>query len=239
MDKNIVLKLNNHNIYYIKTDKLSYFISIPKNYQETKICIELKSKMNNYNLDVQDDVWVMENVKNTYSYIDLYNITLVIPILSDSERDILEKMDTEKFELLDRLLGHLINNAYLSLKEEKIKVENEVIMINNDRYKVFINWFTTRYKSRMKHIELLELIRVFNVNATSYKKLETPVITYVVGSYNQEIDVPKIEEPPEPVIKLEPAKASSGFTSYWLLLVITLIIALSIALVVFLMKYVL
>ena len=62
MEKRLVLKLNNHNVYYVKTDVLSYYITIPKNNDKTSISIELKSKMDNYNLDTNDELWVMENV---------------------------------------------------------------------------------------------------------------------------------------------------------------------------------
>ena len=82
MDKKLILELKNHNVYYVKTEKVSYYITIPKNYTTTNICLELKNKMDNYNLELNDEIWVMENVKNTYSYIDDYNITLVIPILN-------------------------------------------------------------------------------------------------------------------------------------------------------------
>ena len=91
----------------------------------------------------------------------------------------------------------------------------------------FINWFTARYRTRITCQNLLELIRIFNVNATSYKNLETPGRTFVVGSYSTEVDAPKVEHQEEPLIipskKLAPA-TSSGFTSYWLLAIITIVI---------------
>ena len=51
----------------------------------------------------------------------------------------------------------------------------------------------TKYKKRVICKNLLELIQIFNANATSYKKLETPVMNFVVGSYSTEVDAPKIE----------------------------------------------
>ena len=139
MDKKLILELNNHNVYYVKTEKVSYYITIPKNYTTTNICLELKNKMDNYNLELNDEIWVMENVKNTYSYIDDYNITLVIPILNSDEVSILEKIDTIKYEEIDKILGYVINSSYSILTSENLKIENQVILINNDRYKTFIN----------------------------------------------------------------------------------------------------
>lgn len=239
MDKKLILELKNHNVYYIKTEKVNYYITIPKNYTTTNICLELKNKMDNYNLELNDEIWVMENVKNTYSYIDDYNITLVIPILNSDEVSILEKIDTIKYELIDKILGYVINSSYSILTNENLKIENQVIMINNDRYKTFINWFTARYRNRVICQNLLELIRIFNVNATTYKKLESPGITFVVGSYNTEVDAPKVEKIPEKqtIVKSNPVpQTSSGFTSYWLLAIITIVVSSIIAIIAFIYK---
>ena len=77
MDKRLILELKNHQVYYVKNDKINYYITIPKNIPNTNICIDLKSKMDNYNLELNDEIWVMENIKNTYSYIDDYNLLLL------------------------------------------------------------------------------------------------------------------------------------------------------------------
>ena len=235
MENRLILKLTNHDVYYIKTDKVNYYITIPKEFKDTNICIELKNKMNNYNLEMNDEVWVMENIKNTYSYVDNYNITLVIPVLNDEDVSILEKMDVDNFEIIDKILGFVINDSYNHLVNENIKIDNQVILLNNDRYKTFINWFTSRYQNRVICKNLLEIIRIFNVNATSYKRLETPGMTFVVGSYNQEVNAPKIEkkeETKQPISKPVP-QVSSGFTSYWLLAVITIVVSVVIAIIAF------
>ena len=235
MDRRLVLELTNHNVYYVKTEDVSYYITIPKNFNTTNICIELKSKMENYNLDMNDEIWVMENVKNTYSFIDNYNITLVLPILSEDDNNILEKLDTNKFEVIDQNLGKTKNNAYLNLKEANVNIDSQVILINNERFKWFINWFVSRYNSRIVCKNLLEVIQTYNVNATTYKKIETPAISFVVGSYNNEVDAPKVMREPDP-IELQQLKpqVSSGFTSYWLLVAITIIVAGVVALLAFL-----
>ena len=234
MDKKLVLELQNHNVYYVKTNDISYYITIPKSVRETNICIELKSKMENYNLDMNDELWVMENVKNTFSYIDMYNITLVLPVLNEDCTNILEKMDTNKFEIIDKILGGIINGAYINLKENNQNIDPTIVMVNNDRFKSFINWFVSRYHSRVICKNLLELIRSYNINAVSYKKIDTPGISYVVGSYNTEVDAPKVvkEKPTIPEAQLVPQR-SAGFSSYWLLVAITIIVAGIIAFIAF------
>ena len=234
MNNKLVLELPNHNVYYVKTDMINYYITIPKNYKKSKISIELKSKMDNYNLELNDELWVMENVKNTFSYIDEYNITLVLPILNENQVNIIEKMDANKFEVIDKILGITINSAYKNLKDHGQEVDSKIILINNERFKTFINWFVVRYNNRIECKSLLELIRIYNVNATNYKKISTPGMTYVVGSYNTEVNAPKninIEDSKqEENIKLEPLHCT-GFTSYWLLVTITIVISIIIAVI--------
>ena len=164
MNKRLVLDLPNHSVYYVKADDISYYITIPKNFDTTNICIELKSKMDNYNLDMNDEIWVMENVKNTFSYIDNYNITLILPILNEEGISVLEKMDTSKYEMIDMLLAKTINGSYMNLKEAGKNIGNQVILIDNDRYKAFINWFITRYKERVICKNLLQVIQIFLLN---------------------------------------------------------------------------
>ena len=238
MEKKLILELDNHKVYYVKTDIINYYITIPKFIEDTDISIELKSKMSNYDIELNDEVWVMENIKNTFSYIDNYNITLVLPVLKEEQISILEKIDDNKYEQIDKILGYLINSSYSILKENKKKINSQVILVNNDRYKTFIIWFTTKYKNRVICKTLLELIQIYNANATSYKKLETPVMNFVVGSYNTEVDAPKAEkkEIENPIEAKKTPAFSYGYASYWMLAIVTLVVSAVVAIIAFTMK---
>lgn len=238
MDKKLVLELSNHIVYYVKTNVVNYYITIPKSFNTTNICIELKNRMGNYDVELNDELWVMENIKSTFSYIDNYNLTLVLPILKEEQISVLEKIDDSKYESIDKILGFIINNSYSLLKDSNIKVSNQIVLVNNDRYKTFINWFITRYKNRVICKNLLELIQIFNANATSYKKLETPVMSFVVGSYNTEVEAPKTEQVDSDnttMMKKTP-EVSYGYASYWILAIVTLVVSAVVAVVAFMMK---
>lgn len=235
MDKKLILELKNHKVYYVKTEYVNYYITIPNESVKTSISLELKSKMDNYNLDMNDELWVMENVKNTFSFIDEYNITLVLPVLNEECTNILEKIDNGHFDTIDKLIGLTINGAYINLKEAGKEIDPKVIIVNNDRYKTFINWFITKYHERIEVKNLLELIHIYNVNATSYKKVETPGMTYVVGSYNTEVDAPKVIKEESNIVPEEQLvpQHSSGFGSYWLLVTITIVVSIIVAVIAF------
>ena len=238
MNKKLILELENHNVYYVKTDVINYYITIPKYIENTDICIELKNKMGNYDIELNDEIWVMENIKNTFSYIDNYNITLVLPILKEEQISVLEKIDNTKYEQIDKIIGYLINNSYNILKENNKKVSSQIILVNNDRYKTFINWFIARYKSRVVCKNLLELIQIFNASATSYKKLETPVMNFVVGSYNTEIEAPKVEHQATeiPIQEKKTPQVSYGYATYWMLAIVTLVVSAIVAIIAFIFK---
>lgn len=236
MEKRVLLDLTYHKVYYIKTSVVNFYLTVPKTVVSTNISIELKNKMGNYNLELNDEVWVMDNIKNLFSYIDNYNISLALPVLDENEINALEKMDSTKFENIDKILGEVINTAYKILLEEKKQVSKQIVLINNERYKTFITWFVTRYKDRVICKNLLELIQIFNVNATSYKKLETPVMNFVVGSYGTEVDAPKVvkEDIPQETALMKPQlQPSSGFASYWILVIITIVVAAVVAIIAF------
>lgn len=236
----LILELPNHNVYYVKSNIVNYYITIPKHTDETNISIELKSKMSNYNLELNDEIWVMENIKSTFSYIDTYNITLVLPVLNQEQISVLEKIDNTKYDEIDKTLGYVINSAYNLLKQNNKNINNQIILVNNDRYKTFIIWFITKYQNRVVCKNLLELIQLFNANATSYKKLETPVMNFVVGSYNTEVEAPKIDptqiqQNNQPLQKKE-LQVSYGYASYWILAIVTLLISAVVAVIAFTMK---
>lgn len=233
-----VLNLKKHIVYYVKTNIVNYYITIPKTVDNTNICIELKSKMGNYDIELNDEVWVMENVKSVFSYIDDYNITLILPILTKEQISILEKIDNVKYAEIDKILAHIINSSYTLLKQQKKTIANEIILVNNDRYKTFINWFISRYRNRVICKNLLELIQMFNANATSYKKLETPVMNFVVGSYNTEIEAPKTEQKTthDNQTQHKNLQISYGYASYWILAIVTLVVSAVIAIVAFTIK---
>lgn len=238
MNKKLILELKNHNVYYVNTDVVNYYITVPNKIDNTNICIELKNKMGNYDMELNDDIWVMENIKTTFSYIDDYNITLVLPVLKEDQISILEKIDQSKYEQIDKIIGYVINSAYAVLKDNNKKVSNQIVLVNNDRYKTFINWFMIKYKNRVVCKSLLELIQIFNANATSYKKLETPVMNFVVGSYNTEVEAPKVEQV-ETEIPIEPPKVhqtSYGYATYWILAIVTLVVSGIVAVIAFTMK---
>lgn len=239
MEKKLVLTLPNHNVYYVKNEDINYYITIPKNEASTNICIELKNRMGNYDIELNDEIWVMENIKSTFSYVDSYNITLVLPILKEQEISILEKIDSTKYEKIDKLIGQVINGSYMCLRENNIKVDSKIILVNNDKYKTFINWFITKYKERVMCKNLLELVQFYNANATSYKKLETPVMNFVVGSYNTEVTAPKIEPKVEEktvTIENKQPQVSYGYATYWILAIVTLVVSAVVAVIAFTMK---
>lgn len=231
MQETLIANFDNHDLFLLSGVDYSFYINLPKNILNTKLCIELKPEYTAY---MTDDVnKIIDRVKNYYSKLDQFDITLVMPIFNDN---ILEDVRTNSSELiynkLDNLLGNIINESYSFFLNNNISLDNTINFINNENCKVFMNWFITRYKGRVEYHSILELMSVAIAKVGHYNKVETPGINFVVGSPTTEIKLEKIEEEKENVKREETKKeleelivsqkpvlqnATSGYASYLLL----------------------
>lgn len=230
MKETLIVSLNNHNIYYMEEFDVSFYIAIPKNKPETNITIEFNPNINMYDLKVNNLSVVTEKISNYYQKLDNYNISLVLPIFND---DILNKVrtidDEIMFQKLDKLVGNLINLTYNSLAKNNIKVNDKVIIINNDSHKNFLNWFLKRYPDRIEYRTMLELMQVTTNEVSTYNKISTAGINFVVGSPVVDEKIKSEELVPKPPIDivipetpmLVPEK-KAGYVSYLLLGFITI-----------------
>ena len=240
METTLFLKLLRHNVYYIKTDYVNYYITVPKNTTNAvKMVIEIKSNMNKYDIQKNDKVWVEENVKSVFKDIDDYDITLILPIFNDEIVNYLNEANEDNYTKIDAVCGYLINNAYKVLNNNNLQIDNEITVINSDRYQSFLNWFINRYSSRVKGISLLELIRQDNTTKVeNYQTISTPNMSFVVGA-NEPEEIP-IEEGNNltfkndtNIIDMGEDKQNKGFASYSLLAIFTILVSLVILYIVF------
>lgn len=198
MKEMLICRLEKHNIYYLSNSNYGFYILVPfKDYTDTNIAVRLKSNYQNYDLNKNPLEVVTNELINYYKNLDNYNITLILPVFYD---DILSRIitvnDMVKYQLLDKYLGEIFNNAYTLLTKNNIKVNNSIYVINNDSFKNFTNWFVSRYNNRIEYKTILELIKQ-NDEFHSYDVVETPSINFVVGK----TDEPTIEKTAE--IELE------------------------------------
>lgn len=240
METTLFLKLLRHNVYYVKTDYVNYYITVPKNASHAvKMVIDIKSNMDKYDVLKNDRVWVEENVKTAFKDIDDYDITLILPIFNDETINYLNEGNINNYVKIDAICGYLINNAYKFLSNNNLQIDKEIIVINSDKYQNFLNWFINRYSSRVKGISLLELIRQDNATkAENYQTISTPNMSFVVGT-NEPKEIP-VEEDVNPALKndtniidMGDDKQNKGFASYSLLAIFTILVSLVILYVVF------
>ena len=218
MNKTLILQLSKHNIYLISDNNIAFYISIPKTeeYKSTNISIDIKDNFDKININKNDMIYVKDELMKIYQDIDIENITLVIPIFYN---DILERIKNtpteELYSYLDKCISYIINNAYKTLVSEQIQVNSKIIIIKNEKFENFIDWFSQRYSSRVDTKQYAELIEEF-----------TSIIPVISTNNIKEV-------PTEKTIQTEGnipinEKNSPGFISYVLLgtigIVLTLII---------------
>lgn len=240
MEITLFLKLLRHNVYYVSTDHVNYYITVPKNNKQiVKMVIDIKSNMDRYDTLKNDKVWAEENVKSVFKDIDDYDITLILPIFNDEIVRTLNDGNTDNYVKVDAVCGYLINSAYKVLADNNLQVDSQITMINSDKYQNFLNWFMDRYPNRVVGISLLDLIRQDKTNNhTDYQTVDTPNMSFVVGS-NKPEEIPVSEEVSPTIrndtniIDMGDEKENKGFASYSLLAIFTVLVSLVILYIVF------
>ena len=242
MKETLIYKLNKHNIYYISTPSYGFYILVPfTDYTDTNIVLRLKGNYQSYDLNKNSLESVTEELINYYKNLDNYNITLILPVFYNNILDRIRVVeDLEMYQIVDRYLGVIFNNAYMFLTKNNVKVNNSIYVINNDSFKKFTNWFVSRYNNRIEYKTILDLVKD-NGSYSNYNVIETPNMNFVVGK-NTEPTIEKTvemeletfdnlakktieeEKKKEPRKREETLVGSSGFVSYILLGAISFIV---------------
>ena len=136
---NIVKKLNKHTIHYYCDDKIKYYINVPhKEFNNTNISLEFLEDTSKFDPELNDIEWVKSNIIEYYEKVDTDNITLLLPILKKEEKENLLTLNVNKLNLIERLMSLYINSGYITLRKNKINVNNEVFLIENNKFINFI-----------------------------------------------------------------------------------------------------
>lgn len=243
MEKTLIMSLENHHIYYVTDEKSALYIAVPyKKFPSSNISIELRDDTAELVFNKSNIQGLVEKLKSIYAKIDNYNISLIIPVINGTFlANLRTSNDLKMFESLDKALAKVINNSYITLTQENVKVEKEIIMINNEKYKVFMNWFTQKYGSRCQYKTLIEMMPVSveeNLN-----KVELSGINFVVGKEQQEpvntqennvskyeldntLILNEIELPEDENLPIRKEAHQAGYISYYLLGVISIAVSL-------------
>lgn len=241
MNAILFMSLEKHQIYLVNENDFSFFIAIPsKEFNKTNISIEFRSDYINLNVNNNNLESVKLLIKDIYTKIDNYNISLVIPITENDELNEIKTNDNDFiYEKLDNIVGRIINKAYLILSQNKIEVDSKIIIINNEKYKNFINWFLNKYQCRCDYKSYLELMAITSDDTISLNKIEMTDINFVVGKkdddeapkeeshnleVNEDIIIDEIDLPTNYVKRNE--QTQLGYVSYCLLGIMSVIISL-------------
>ena len=221
MEQRKMLELNKHDIYLLSDNNIAFYISIPKvmEFNSVNISIDLKDNFDKININKNDIVYVKDELANIYQDIDSENITLITPIFYN---DILQRIKTEPkeglFSYLDKCLSYIINNAHKVLVENNIQVNSKIVIVKNDKFANFINWFSARYSSRVDTKQYSELLGDF-----------TSIIPVVNTDNIISVPTEKVSADNNSVSGVQTnlkESHSTGFISYVLLGVIGIVITL-------------
>lgn len=218
MNKTFVASLENHNVYLINNNNVSFYLNVLKEKDATNITLDIKYKKKNS----------INDIVNYYEKIDNYNITLVVPLLEVSEENI-------NFNKQSNYLSLVINCAYKLLTSNNVLVKDNINIIKHNSFKsAFTDFFISIFKNRVRYITLDNLVS----EEVPYNKINAMNMSFVVG--RPELDLTVKEEEMNEIIKETTEKeqelsnnkvqkvnfATSGYVSYYLLGFLTAIITL-------------
>ena len=149
MEQRKMLELNKHDIYLLSDNNIAFYISIPKvmEFNSVNISIDLKDNFDKININKNDIVYVKAELANIYQDIDSESI----------------KTEPKEglFSYLDKCLSYIINNAHKVLVEKNIQVNSKIVIVKNDKFANFMNWFSARYASRIDTKQYSEVLGDF------------------------------------------------------------------------------
>lgn len=218
MNQSLVARLSNTVVYLISDKNISYYLSVPiNNSGKISIAINIMDNINN------------SNVSGTYQMFDNQNICLISPLL---DKNILFQMKTQNeqvYQYADKCISYLINAVYKMMSNNNRNVDGKIILIKNDAYILFENWFTTRYKDRVE-------CREFNTPKpnpeTPIQNIQPQATIPVVDTVGEQKASAVLDNTKDIVTNNEQTSTTSnepkdlGFVSYVLLGVVVAVVSL-------------
>lgn len=154
----LIHKLVKHSIYYVSDNNIKYYINIPHvEFNNTNISLEFLENTSKYDPDKNDFEWVKNNIIDYYNQIDNDNITLVMPLLRDEEKNLLLTLNVNKLNYIEKIMALYINSSYLCLVKNNIDVNQKVFLIENNKFQNFIRYFKSQHNSRIIVKALMEV----------------------------------------------------------------------------------
>ena len=219
MNRTFVASLENHDVYFVSTENVSFYFNISKKKDSSNITIDIKTKKKNS----------VNSIINYYEKIDNYNITLVVPTIKIEE-------DFDAFKLQSNQLSEIINCTYKFLTNNGIDVKNNINIIKHTSSRSdFVDFFVNKFASRVRYLTLDNLVQ----EEVPYNKIEAANISFVVGRPELDLTI-KEEEMNEVIKETQEVKkevasnnvvpkvnfATSGYISYYLLGFLTAVVTL-------------
>lgn len=230
MNKTFVASLENHDVYLINYDYVSFYVNVLKKKEITSITLDIDYRKKNS----------VNDIVSYYEKIDNFNISLVIPVINFKEAP-------ELYKSQSNLLSKCINYAYKLLTRNDIVVKDNINVIRHESSKSeFVHYFLGKFSNRLRYISLDDLV----AEEVPYNKVNAANISFVIGKpelgltikddemneiINEIKEVPQSTSVSNQVSKTKLSFATSGYVSYYLLGFLTAIVTL--LLLTFLINY--
>ena len=221
MNKTLIASNSSTNIYFIKDEKSSFYISIPTNHDNLSIAINILDNSDNLNPTISSGEQIQEQLNKVYQ--NFKDIAAITPIIDSNLTEQLKLNNNEQiFNYTDKIISYLINQSYKLLTSENINVNNIIKLNNNKQYQEFNNWFIKKYNGRVELIDNNQVLTPPNIETPNIeeKTEEQNIASEVLENTNTISVIDDNEDKPAENV------GGLGFVSYVLLGVIVAVISL-------------
>lgn len=185
MNRNRLFCFNNYDVYFIVDNSLTYYVSIPKKIKKCIMTISINENAYILNNSITE---INNAIKNPYKDFDNTNAILLIPSISNQNYHKLENINNiDIYNETAKYISKIVNSAYKILRSMDITVDSNIKFLSDGV--PFIDWFISKYQSRITKIDLLDLLNKYNLKEDNdLEKVNALGVNFIVGNKNNEID---------------------------------------------------
>ncbi len=137
MNLSIISSNENYDLCFLRKNKWSYFISIPKDkYNNFSICVNFRNDTHELDILTNDLSDIKQKIYNICNPLEKTVCILVIPMLEEKHIIDFKKLSIDNYDRV--FIANVINDAYKYLIGRNYKIDDEVIVLNDNQFSNFV-----------------------------------------------------------------------------------------------------
>lgn len=186
MNISILNSNENYDLCFLRKNKWSYYISIPKDkYNKFSICVNFRNDTQYLDVLTNDLADIKQKVNEIYNPLEKTVCILIIPMLDQKHIDDFKKLSIDNYDRI--FIADVINDAYKYLVGRNYKIDDEVIVINDNQFSDFVLVLDQMFKNDILVKTVYELQKEYKYyevvrEPSEIKLMDANGVNIVVGT---------------------------------------------------------